>query len=146
MYQIFNFLIYFIIWDYKISDIEAEEKNFRSKFRATYRTDDGHKVRSKAEQIIDNWLYHNKIIHAYERRVPIEEELFCDFFIPIGKVWIEYWGLEDEKYLKRKELKKELYKKYDKNLIDLTDKDIEKLDDILPLKLRPYLPSNFSFD
>jgi len=133
--------------DYKISDIEAEEKNFRSKFRATYRTDDGHMVRSKAEQIIDNWLYHNKIVHAYERRVPIKEELYCDFFIPIGKkLWIEYWGLEEKKYLKRKELKKKLYKKYDKNLIDLTDKDIENLDDILPLKLRPYLPSNFSFD
>jgi len=132
--------------DYKISDIEAEDNNFRSKFPANYRTEDGHMVRSKTEQIIDNWLYRREIVHAYERRVPIEEELYCDFFIPIGKVWIEYWGLEEKKYLKRKELKKELYKKYDKNLIDLTDKDIENLDDILPLKLRPYLPSNFSFD
>ena len=132
--------------DYKISDIETEDKNFRDKFPAKYRTEDGHWVRSKAELIIDNWLYRGRIVHAYERRVPIEEKLLCDFFIPIGKVWIEYWGLEDEKYLKRKELKKELYKKYDKNLIELTDKHIEKLDDILPLKLRPYLPSNFSFD
>ena len=132
--------------DYKISEIEAEEVDFRSKFPANYRTDDGHLVRSKAEQIIDNWLYRREIVHAYERRVPIEEELFCDFFIPIGKVWIEYWGLEDKEYLKRKELKKELYKKNDKNLIELTDKDIENLDDLLPLKLRPYFPSNFSFD
>ena len=131
---------------YKISDIEVEENNFRNKFPANYRTEDGHNVRSKAEQLIDNWLYHHNFVHAYERLVPIEEKLLCDFFIPIGKVWIEYWGLEDEKYLKRKELKKELYKKYDKNLIELTDKDIEKLDDILPLKLRPYLPSNFNFD
>ena len=132
--------------DYKISDVETEDKNFRDKFPAKYRTEDGHWVRSKAELIIDNWLYRGRIVHAYERRVPIEEKLLCDFFIPIGKVWIEYWGLEDEKYLKRKKLKKELYRKYDKNLIELTDKDIEKLDDILPLKLRPYLPSNFSFD
>ena len=36
-------------------------------------------VRSKAEQIIDNWLYHKGIVHAYERRVPIEEEVYCDF-------------------------------------------------------------------
>ncbi len=43
------------------------------------------------------------------------------------------------------ELKK-LLRKYDKYLIELTDKDIEKLDDILPLKLHPYLPSNFSFN
>jgi len=131
---------------YKISDIEVEEKNFRDKFPANIRTDDGHKVRSKAEQIIDNWLYRNGIVHAYERRVPIEEALYCDFFIPIGKVWIEYWGLEDKKYLKRKELKKQLYKKHDRKLIELTDKDIGNLDDILPMKLQPFLPSNFSID
>lgn len=95
--------------------------------------------------IIDNWLYHNKIVHAYERRVPIEEELYSDFFIPIGKVWIEYWGSEDEKYLQRKDSKKELYKKNEKNLLELTDKDIVNLDDILPLKLRPYLP-NYTYE
>ena len=129
------------------SDSEVEDKNFRSKFPATKRTNDGHKVRSKAEQIIDNWLFRNNIVHAYERRVPIVEDLYCDFYIPIGQtVWIEYWGLEEKKYLKRKELKKELYKKYKKNLIELTDKDIENIDDILPLKLIPYLPPDFSFD
>ncbi|MFX1414949.1 MAG: hypothetical protein ACFFA2_14105 [Promethearchaeota archaeon] len=132
--------------DYKISNGEAEEEDFRSKFPAKYRTDDGHLVRSKAEKIIDNWLYHNDIVHAYERRVPIKEELICDFYIPKRKIWIEYWGFEDQKYIKRKELKIELYKKNEKNLIELTDTDIKKLDDFLPLKLRPYLPSDFSFD
>jgi len=131
---------------YKISDIEVEEKNFQKKFPTKYRTDDGHIVRSKAEKIIDNWLYRNEIAHSYERNVPIKEELLCDFFVPKGKVWIEYWGLEDKEYLKRKELKKELYKKYDKKLIEPTDRDIVNLDDILPLKLLPYFPSNFSFD
>lgn len=104
-------------------------------------------VRSKAEQIIDNWLYHKGIVHAYERRVPIEDEIYCDFFIPIGqKVWIEYWGLEEEKYTKRKESKKRFYEKNQKKLIELVDKDIENLDDVMPIKLRPFLPSNFSFD
>ncbi len=132
---------------YKISGIEAEEENFRDKYPAKFRTEDGHRVRSKAEQIIDNWLYRKEIVHAYERLVQIEEKLLCDFFIPIGKkVWIEYWGSEEKQYLKRKELKKELYKRNDKNLIELTDKDITNLDDILPLKLRPYLPSSFNLD
>ncbi|MHA2096982.1 MAG: hypothetical protein ACW98F_20420 [Candidatus Hodarchaeales archaeon] len=77
----------------------------------------------------------------------IEEEVYCDFFIPLGqKVWIEYWGSEEARYLKRKEIKKKYYKKYKKNLIELDDKDIEKLDDILPIKLRPFLPPTFSFD
>lgn len=133
--------------DYKKTDEEVEEEDFRHKFPATYITEDGHRVRSKAEQIIDNWLYHKGIVHAYERRVPIEEEVYCDFFIPLGqKVWIEFWGSEEVKYVKRKEVKKKFYKKYEKNLIELDDKDIEKLDDIMPIKLRPFLPSTFSFD
>ena len=92
-------------------------------------------------------MYHKGIAHAYERRVPIEEEVYCDFFIPIGqKVWIEFWGLDEEKYLRRKKLKKKYYKDNNKNLIELTDRDLEKLDDMMPIKLRPYLPSTFSFD
>ena len=132
---------------YKPSEIEKADKDFRSKFKPKIRTEDGHEVRSKAEQLIDNWLYHKGIVHAYERRVPIEEEVYCDFFIPIGqKVWIEFWGLEETKYLKRKELKKRFYIANKKNLIELTDKDIENLDDNMPIKLRKYLPPTFSFD
>lgn len=104
-------------------------------------------VRSKAEQLIDNWLYHKGIVHAYERRVPIEEEVYCDFFIPIGqKVWIEYWGSDEAGYLRRKEIKKKFYAEHKKNLIELTDKDVANLDDIMPIKLRKYLPPTFSFD
>ena len=66
--------------DYKPSKIEEEETNFRSKFPATIRTEDGHVVRSKSEKIIDDWLYNHKLAHAYERKVPIEEDVFCDFF------------------------------------------------------------------
>lgn len=132
---------------YRPSEIEKEDNDFRNKFKPTIRTEDGHVVRSKSEKIIDDWLYHKGISHAYERKVPIEEEVYCDFFINIGqKVWIEFWGLDDEKYLRRKEVKKAFYQKEKRNLIELTDKDIEKLDDILPVKLRPFLPSTFSFD
>lgn len=133
--------------DYKISEEEKEENDFRTKFPATFIAEDGHRVRSKAEQIIDNWLYHKGIVHAYERRVPIEEEVYCDFFIPLGqKVWIEFWGTEEEKYSKRKMLKKQFYQKNKKNLIEINDKDIERLDDVMPIKLRPFLPPTFSFD
>lgn len=132
---------------HKSSELGTEQNNFRSKFPATIRADDGHMVRSKAEQLIDNWLFRNEIVHAYEKRVPIEEEVYCDFFIPLGqKVWIEYWGSEETSYLKRKELKKKLYATHKKNLIELTDKDIENLDDTMPIKLRKYLPPGFGFD
>jgi len=107
--------------------------SFRHKFEATHRTTDGHFVRSKAEMLIDNWLYMAEIVHAYERKLPIEEEVYCDFYIPTGKVYIEFWGYEnDEKYLARKEEKRAIYKKYNFNLIELTDSEVLNLDDILP--------------
>ena len=110
--------------------------SFRDKFPATLRTKDGHMVRSRAEVIIDNALYDYKLAHAYERKVPIEEDLYSDFFIPTENVYIEFWGLEnDTKYAARKRDKISIYKKYDFKLIELTDDDISNLDDHLPKKL-----------
>lgn len=112
---------------------------FREKFEAKLRTTDGHFVRSKAEMLIDNWLYMAEIIHAYERKLPIEEDVYCDFYIPTGKVYIEYWGYEnDAKYLNRKKEKQSIYQKYGFNLIELEDKDVQNLDDILPRLLLKY--------
>lgn len=135
-------------WLLEPKDTLWELKDLRKNFEAAYRTEDWHYVRSKAEQIIDNWLYNRWIPHAYEKRVPIEQLVYSDFFIPIWKkVYIEYWWLEeDTKYKERKELKIKFYKEKHKNLIELTDKDIENLDDIMPVRLRPFLPSSFNFD
>ena len=128
----------------KSEDVAVQDKNEKQvglrdkldKFKPTHRAMDGHWVRSKAEGLIDNWLYMSSIVHAYERLLPIEEELYCDFYIPAGKVYIEYWGLEnDPKYKERKDRKKEIYKKYDFNLIELNDEHIKNLDDYLPKML-----------
>ncbi|MDZ4098246.1 MAG: hypothetical protein U1E13_06030 [Methylophilaceae bacterium] len=116
------------------SSLSLREK--LDKFKPTHRAMDGHWVRSKAEGLIDNWLYMSGIAHAYERLLPVEEELYCDFYIPSGKVYIEYWGIEsDPKYRARKEEKKEIYRKYGFNLIELQDDHIQNLDDFLPKML-----------
>ena len=119
--------------------INNSEIGFRDRFKATYRSTDGHMVRSKAEMLIDNWLYMAEIVHAYERKLPIEEELYSDFYIPNGKVYIEYWGLEnDPAYISRKQKKISLYNKYNFNLIELRDKEVQNLDDFLPKLLLKY--------
>lgn len=116
--------------------VQTSSNGFREKFEAKHRAADGHYVRSRAEMLIDNWLYMSEIVHAYERKLPIEEDIYCDFYLPVGKVYIEFWGLEnDEKYSERKRKKLEIYNKYGFNLIELGDFDIQKLDDILPKKL-----------
>jgi hypothetical protein len=111
--------------------------DFRAKFPATLRTQDGHMVRSRAEVLIDNWLYMQGLVHAYERRLPIEEECYCDFYLPGGKgVYIEFWGREsDPKYRERKAVKQAIYAKHGLRLIELGDAEIERLDDVLPRML-----------
>ena len=46
--------------------------------------------------LIDNWLYMQQIAHAYERKLPVEEDVYCDFYLPAGKAYIEYWGMEKD--------------------------------------------------
>ena len=89
--------------------------------------------------LIDNWLYMAGVAHAYERKLPIDEDLYCDFYIPSGKVYIEYWGgTDDAKYLARKQQKIAMYKRYGFNLIELSDHDVQALDDVLPRLLLKY--------
>lgn len=110
-------------------------------YPAEIKTLDGHFVRSKSEMIIDNFLYINNIIHAYERKLPISENVYCDFYIPASKgrpngVYIEYWGIESNpKYLFRKEEKLKIYNKYQFQLIELIDDEMQNIEEILTQKL-----------
>lgn len=151
----------YVVWDAKITDnkhlvheihgatgdqqYQKEEEqtkdsdDFRKKYPANLRTPDGHYVRSRAEILIDDFLYKNGIVHAYERKLNIDEEMYCDFYIPTQKVYIEYWGLEeDRQYLARKKRKLALYAKYNFRLIELNEADIENLDERLAAKLRKH--------
>lgn len=116
-------------------------ENFRHRYPANYRTRDGHFVRSKSEVIIDDWLYTYGLVHAYERKLPINEDVVSDFHIPSGPgrphaVYIEYWGLEnDPKYRERMLTKIEIYKRNALPLIELVEADIQSIDDVLPRKL-----------
>lgn len=119
----------------------SNESDFREGLRtqAKYRTNDGHWVRSKAEVLIDNWLYVMGLVHAYERRLSIEAEAYCDFYVPQGRLYIEYWGYEQEpQYAARREEKLRLYKMNELNLIELKDEHIAQLDDCLPILLRQF--------
>ena len=122
-----------------VASAVASSGDFRSKFPAIHRTDDGHLVRSKAEMLIDNYLYRAFIAHAYERKLPVEEDVYCDFYLPEKKVYIEYWGWEDDPaYLKRKEEKLAVYKRHGFRLIQLRDNEVQKLDDCMPRLLLKY--------
>lgn len=113
--------------------------NFRQKFEAKHRTLDGHYVRSKGELIIDNWLYMNGIVHAYDRQLPIEQDVLSDFYLPAGKVYLQYWGSDSgEIDAKQRDKIIALYQEHGFALIEVTPNDIEHLDERLPSKLREF--------
>ena len=111
----------------------------RQRYPAEYRTTDGHYVPSRAEVMIDDWLFNRRIVHAYERKLPVEDDVICDFYLPHGEVYVEFWGKEDDpNYASRMRTKQEVYKRHNLSLISLTDAELLSLDDNLPRLLRPY--------
>lgn len=120
----------------KSDQIGKLEELFKSEKRhpeyddsASLVTVDGHKVRSEPERKIDNWLFENRIIHAYEYPIPGKKR--CDFYIP-GKnsdgIYIEYWGLDNKAYLENKAEKIKIYAENNLKLIELVEKDLKDLD------------------
>jgi hypothetical protein len=103
-----------------------------------YVAEDGHYVRSKAELAIDNWLYKRGLLHAYERLIPGQDELKCDFFLPGGNVFIEFWGLTGEPYATRKKRKQAFYAEHRLRLIELAPADVKTLDETLAAALRRF--------
>lgn len=108
--------------------------DFRKRWPAQYRCDDGHYVRSKNEQLVDNWLYHHEICHAYEVLVMDKANRMAyvsDFYLPHLDAYMEIWGFETPEYLARKARKRAVYKNKGLKLIEMTDAEIKILDDYL---------------
>jgi hypothetical protein len=117
-------------------------------------TDDGHYVRSKAELIIDNFLFKNRIFHIYEKSLSGNDNSYCDFYLPDYDLYIEYWGFKDgdekkedlsdkkrkeiAKYLIRKAEKLEIYHKNGIRLLELEDQHLKSVNDSLPRLLLTY--------
>ena len=90
--------------------------------------------------MVDNWLYNRHIAHAYERKLPgIPEDVISDFYLPQGRVYIEVWGMEKiAAYAHRMREKLEIYRRYEFQLIELRDAELNNIDDHLPRRLRDF--------
>ena len=111
----------------KVSEEAKEKDSHKEEIR---RTCDGHYVKSDPEIIIDDILYENRIVHCYEKKVPIdsdEQTIKCDWFIPVTDnrhgIYIEYWGMNTKEYLQNKERKRKAYKDHKIPLIEIEKDD-----------------------
>ncbi len=124
-----------------LNDGNPFKEDLKENFPATFKAIDGHYVRSEAEQTIDNFLFRNGIIHAYEKRLPGDKSFYCDFYIPPRNqidqpIYIEYWGMDnDETYLEKKNSKLEIYKREHLQLIEITINELANLKAYLTEKL-----------
>lgn len=124
------------------TNVELLDESYESKISCK----DGHIVKSKAEYMIDDYLYGHNIIHAYEKGLPYgateKEVLHPDFYLPhyLGKdkhVYIEYWGFNENniQYTNTKKFKMDIYKKKGITLISVCEKDTYDIETSLDRKL-----------
>lgn len=116
------------------------DRDYRALWPRDCQCDDGHYVRSVSEKAIDDWLYNHNLQHSYEPciipRTHKSNILIPDFYLKEYDTYIEYWGIEDTpSYAKRKEEKIEIYDKNNIDVIHLTQKDINRLNDLMKIEL-----------
>lgn len=104
----------------------------------------GELVKSASEAVIANFLYKNNILYSYEK---IYTELMDnnkiykpDFTIDIGgeEIYIEYFGLDDEKYNKNKKEKIKFHKEHNNKFIELDKTPLENIEKELSTKLQEF--------
>lgn len=106
----------------------------------TIECDDGRKVRSRAEALISNFFYNNKIRSVYEKTVYYKEDgedktLHPDFYLPDYDIYIEYNGIKKKSYLKSKGYTQKIYNQLGLNVIIMEDQDLNSIAGCLKPKL-----------
>jgi predicted nuclease of restriction endonuclease-like RecB superfamily len=89
-----------------------------------YRCKDGHLVRSRLEQIVDDILFSHNTLHEYEPKIP-DTNLRADFKVRHdNEEWyIEIWGTEGSpEYDAKRHEKIDYYNKRKLNLIQISSK------------------------
>ncbi len=104
---------------------------------------DGTRVRSRAEALISNFLFTNKIRYIYEKTVYYNEnghtkELHPDFYLPDYDLYIEYNEINEDHYKRNKEYALNAYKKLNLKVIVMTNDDLFNI----PAFLMPKLTTN----
>lgn len=130
-------IIEFMGQDAELHSTDHSYSSFRQKFTAKHRTLDGHYVHSKGELLIDNWLYMNGIAHAYQRPLPIDDDIICDFYLPSANAYLQFWGNDSGPTSTNEQQRKaNIYLHHQLLLIDIYPEDLSNLDEILPPKLK----------
>lgn len=104
-----------------------------------YKCLDGHNVRSLGELTIDNALYLLNVPHEYEDYIKRYKSNFkYDWYLPQSHLYIEYFGLKDEEYLRRRQWKEDFYRRENLALLAIEPEDLENIIVFLTVNLKRY--------
>lgn len=118
-------------------DLFASPSNATAAQRqGSYRGLDGRDFACPGKRLISHWLYMAGLVHACDRRLPGEQGLHADFYLPRGQVYIEYWAeAEDSSALSARLKRQAHYEAMNLRVIDLHPEDLAQLDELLPRQL-----------
>jgi len=108
----------------------------------TFKTKTGHLVRNKAEKMIANFLFDSNLIFQYNVVVSWadKDDFKATFLLPKLNVYLEHFKYDHIKdYQKVMKWKIKQYDRKRKKLIYTTSEDEKNIEDILKLKLKPYI-------
>lgn len=93
---------------------------------------DGHSLSSILQMRVCNWLYLAQLAHAVQRRLPVEDTVCADFYVPAANVYIDCWEAEvPAGELSGKFRKRELYRELELRYIEVNAADMDQLDELL---------------
>ncbi len=93
---------------------------------------DGHRLTSSLEQRVCDWLYLAQLVHAHRRRLPCEEILLADFYLPAGRVYVDCWAADvPAAELSARLRRREIYRDMGLNAIEINAEDGDRLDEVL---------------
>jgi hypothetical protein len=93
---------------------------------------DAHSLDSPLHARVCDWLYLAQLAHACQRRLPVEEVVYADFYVPVGNIYIDCWEADvPAGKLSAKLRKQELYRERSLRHLEINAGDADKLDEVL---------------
>jgi hypothetical protein len=97
---------------------------------------DGHRVSSLLQLRVCDWLYSAQLAHAHGRRLPVEESLSADFYVPAAGLYIECWERDvPTRILSRRLRTREVCRELGLSYLEIAADDIERIEDLLSARL-----------
>jgi hypothetical protein len=126
-----------------------------AEYEGRYTCIDGHRVKSRGEEFLDNYFFTNDIKHSYEPKLKIENdigetvEITPDFCIYKGDelIYLEYWGVtNNSEYERNKRLKMSAYKRLGVTLINIYSTGPALTENFIESLLSTYRKGQINFE